>query len=191
MLKDLDLLDDGEVVIVGRHAQHEAVLHVERDLARVAVLADQGVQRVRVGHPPDQPCIGVGEACFVYVPGPNFVKEPCAWPCATRMARHTHQGEHIQSTSDSSWYRQLTAVLDTAAMLGLSSRMRTRVGREGDDGVARDGQVALGGGAVVRKHRVDKPEQLHHSLILPQVLVALQWSSRCRYSERGVGPFQG
>ena len=57
MLEDLDLLDDGEVVVVGRHAQHEAVLHVERDLARVAVLADERVQRVRVGHPPNQPCI--------------------------------------------------------------------------------------------------------------------------------------
>lgn len=30
------LLDDGEVVVVGRHAQHEPVLPVERDLARVA-----------------------------------------------------------------------------------------------------------------------------------------------------------
>lgn len=56
VLKHLDLLDDGEVVVVGRHAQHQPVLHVQRDLAHVAVLADQRVQRVAVRHPADQAC---------------------------------------------------------------------------------------------------------------------------------------
>ena len=40
------------MVVVGRHAQHQPVLDVERYLARVAVLPDQRVQRVGVGHPP-------------------------------------------------------------------------------------------------------------------------------------------
>jgi len=52
-------------------------------------------------------------------------------------------------------------------------RRRTRVGRQRDDGVARDGQVALGGGAVVREHGIYQAKQLHHALVLPQVLVAL------------------
>lgn len=54
VLEDLDLLNDHEMVVVRRHSQHEPVLDVERDLARVAVLADEVVQRVRVGHPPDE-----------------------------------------------------------------------------------------------------------------------------------------
>ena len=58
MLEHLDLLDDRQVVVVRRHAHHEAVLHVERDLAPLAVLPDQRVQRVRVGHPPDEPAVG-------------------------------------------------------------------------------------------------------------------------------------
>ena len=57
MLEDLDLLDDGEVIVVRRHAQHQAMLDVERDLACVAELADQCMQRVSVRHPPDQPCV--------------------------------------------------------------------------------------------------------------------------------------
>lgn len=60
------------------------------------------------------------------------------------------------------------------ASLGLTIKVHTGVGREGDDGVARNGQVALGSGAVVRQHRVDQPKQLHHALVLPEVLVALQ-----------------
>ena len=70
MLKDLNLLDDGEVVVVGRHAQHEAVLHVEGNLARIAVLPDQRMQRVRVGHPPNQPYAVAQE----YLNNPNTDK---------------------------------------------------------------------------------------------------------------------
>ncbi len=40
MLKDLDLLYDSEVVVVRRHAQHQAVFHIERNLARIAVFSD-------------------------------------------------------------------------------------------------------------------------------------------------------
>lgn len=39
MLKDFDLLDDHEVVVVRSHAQHHAVLHIQGDLARVPVLS--------------------------------------------------------------------------------------------------------------------------------------------------------
>lgn len=49
----------------------------------------------------------------------------------------------------------------------------TRVGGEGDDSVARNREVALCGGAVVRQHGVDQAEELHHSLVLPQVLMPL------------------
>ena len=34
MLEDLHFLDDHEMIVVGRHAQHHAVLHIQRDLAR-------------------------------------------------------------------------------------------------------------------------------------------------------------
>ena len=58
VVKDLDLLDDGEVVVVGSHADHEAVLHVERDLSGVPVLADERVEGVRVWHPANQAAAG-------------------------------------------------------------------------------------------------------------------------------------
>ena len=38
MFKDLNLLDDHEVVIVRRHAQHHAVLHIQWNLARISIL---------------------------------------------------------------------------------------------------------------------------------------------------------
>ena len=73
MLKDLHLLDDGEVVIVGGHAQHQAVLHIERDLADVPELSDEGVQRVSVWHPANQPCmsgmVAHAPAIITYVTG--------------------------------------------------------------------------------------------------------------------------
>ena len=58
MLEHLDLLDDCQVLIVGRHAQHEAVLHIEGDLARVPVLTYERVQGVCVWHPSNQACTG-------------------------------------------------------------------------------------------------------------------------------------
>ena len=45
---------------------------------------------------------------------------------------------------------------------------------ERDDGVPRDGEVALSGGAVVGQHGVDEAEQLHHALVLTQVLMTLR-----------------
>lgn len=38
MLKDFDLLNNHEVVIVGCHAQHHAVLNIQGDLASISVL---------------------------------------------------------------------------------------------------------------------------------------------------------
>ena len=38
MLKDFNLLDDHEVVIVRRHAKHHAMLHIQGDLACISVL---------------------------------------------------------------------------------------------------------------------------------------------------------
>ena len=38
MLKDFHLLNDHEVVIIGRHTQHHAVLNVQGDLASISVL---------------------------------------------------------------------------------------------------------------------------------------------------------
>mmetsp|Transcript_13522 Transcript_13522/g.28909 ORF Transcript_13522/g.28909 Transcript_13522/m.28909 type:complete len:454 (-) Transcript_13522:2570-3931(-) len=104
VLKHLHLLDDCEVVVVGGHAQHQAVLHVESHLAGVPVLADECVQGVAVGHPADEAAVGA----------------------------------------------------------------------EGDDGVACNREVALRGSPVVGEHSVDKAKQLHHALVLPQVLVTLE-----------------
>ena len=56
MLEDLHLLDDGQVVVVGRHAQHQAVLNIQGDLPDISELPDQGVQGVTVGHPTNEPC---------------------------------------------------------------------------------------------------------------------------------------
>ena len=38
MLEDLHFLDDHEMIVVGRHAQHHAVLHIQRDLASITIL---------------------------------------------------------------------------------------------------------------------------------------------------------
>jgi hypothetical protein len=59
MPEDLHLLNDGKVVIIGGHSQHEAVLYVQRDLASVSELTYEGVQRIRVRHPSDQPYAAV------------------------------------------------------------------------------------------------------------------------------------
>ena len=37
------------------HLQHEPVLHVQHYLLTLPVVSDEGVQRVRVGQPPNQP----------------------------------------------------------------------------------------------------------------------------------------
>ena len=47
---------------------------------------------------------------------------------------------------------------------------------ERDDSIAGNAQVALGCGPVVGQHVVDQAEQLHHSFILPQVLMTLRSS---------------
>ena len=51
---------------------------------------------------------------------------------------------------------------------------QARVGGERDDGEPLDGQVPPEGLSVADEERVDEAEKLHHSLVLPQVLVALQ-----------------
>mmetsp|Transcript_17483 Transcript_17483/g.52433 ORF Transcript_17483/g.52433 Transcript_17483/m.52433 type:complete len:714 (+) Transcript_17483:377-2518(+) len=104
VLEHLHLLDHCQQVVVRRQPQHQPVLHVQRHLTGVAVLADEGVQGVGVGHPADE----------------------------------------------------------------------AAVGRQGDDGVAGDGQIPLRSRPVVPQHGVDQPEQLHYSLILAQVFVALE-----------------
>jgi general stress protein YciG len=101
----LDLLEQRALLVVGRHLQHEPVLDVEQDLARLAVLADERVQRVAVHHPADQP----------------------------------------------------------------------RVGRERHDRVLRDRErvrvrAQRGGRAVGGEELVDEAEELHHALVLPEVL---------------------
>lgn len=50
------------------------------------------------------------------------------------------------------------------------------VGGQRNDGIACDAQVALGCGPVIGKHVVDQTKQLHDSLILPQILMALHSS---------------
>jgi len=46
-------LQDAQRVVHGRHHEPEAVLHVEQHLAAVAVVADELVEGVAVGHPAD------------------------------------------------------------------------------------------------------------------------------------------
>ena len=48
------------------------------------------------------------------------------------------------------------------------------IGGERDDGEPLDGQVPSEGLPVADEERVDEAEKLHHSLVLPQVLVTLQ-----------------
>lgn len=47
MLEDLNLLNDHEVVVVGRHAKHHAVLHIQWDLAGIPVLPSQTTTQCR------------------------------------------------------------------------------------------------------------------------------------------------
>ena len=51
---------------------------------------------------------------------------------------------------------------------------KTRVGRERDDGVLDDRQVALERLWVDREERVDEPKELHDALVLPKILVACE-----------------
>lgn len=51
MAEDLHFLDDGQVVVVWCHPQHEAVLYVQWDLPRVSELSYEGMQGVGVWHP--------------------------------------------------------------------------------------------------------------------------------------------
>mmetsp|Transcript_10854 Transcript_10854/g.22568 ORF Transcript_10854/g.22568 Transcript_10854/m.22568 type:complete len:327 (-) Transcript_10854:940-1920(-) len=104
VLKDLHLVDQRQVLVVRRHGHHQPVLDVQGDLPRLPELPDQRVQRVAVGHPPDQ----------------------------------------------------------------------ARVGAQRGHRVPRNAQVVLRGGAVVLQQRVDQAEELHHTLVLPQVLVPLE-----------------
>lgn len=56
MLEHLHFVDEGQVIVVWCHAQHEAMLHIQRDLAGVPVLSDQRMQGVCIWHPADQAC---------------------------------------------------------------------------------------------------------------------------------------
>ena len=58
MLKDLHLLEDCQMVVVRGHAHHEAVLHIQRDLARLTIFPDRGVQSVRIGNPANEAAVG-------------------------------------------------------------------------------------------------------------------------------------
>ena len=108
MLEHLNFLYDHEVVKVRRHAEHEAVLHVERDFACIAVFSDELVDGVGLRDPANE----------------------------------------------------------------------ARIGRQRDDGVSGNAEVALRGLAVISQHGVDQTEQLHHALVLSQVLMTLQ--TRCK-----------
>jgi hypothetical protein len=46
--KDFDLLHERKAVVVRRHLQHNSVLNVEKNLATIAVLSDEHMQRVTV-----------------------------------------------------------------------------------------------------------------------------------------------
>lgn len=48
------------------------------------------------------------------------------------------------------------------------------VGRERNDSVSSYAQVSLGCGPVVGQHAVYQAKELHHALILPQILMTLQ-----------------
>lgn len=49
-----------------------------------------------------------------------------------------------------------------------------RVGGQRNDCIACNAEVALSCGPVVGQHIVHQAKQLHHSLILPQILMTLQ-----------------
>ncbi|KAI6776023.1 hypothetical protein HG530_002781 [Fusarium avenaceum] len=55
--KHLNFLHQGEVVVVGRHLQHDAMLDVEQDLATLTVFPNKNVEGVAVGNPPQQTTI--------------------------------------------------------------------------------------------------------------------------------------
>mmetsp|Transcript_30070 Transcript_30070/g.97887 ORF Transcript_30070/g.97887 Transcript_30070/m.97887 type:complete len:305 (+) Transcript_30070:3296-4210(+) len=58
VLEHFHLVQQREHVVVGCHLQHEPVLDVERDFARLPVVADERVQRVAVGNPANEAGIG-------------------------------------------------------------------------------------------------------------------------------------
>ena len=51
------LIHQRQVVVIGRHREHEPLFQVQRHLVRVPVLANKRVQGVAVGHPPDEPAV--------------------------------------------------------------------------------------------------------------------------------------
>ena len=54
MFKHLNLVHQGQVVIVRRHALHDSMFNVEQDLLFLAVVLDETVEGVRVWDPADQ-----------------------------------------------------------------------------------------------------------------------------------------
>jgi len=55
VLEHLHLAHELEVVVVWRHGQHQSLLDVQQDLSGIAVVSDESVESVAVGHPLDQP----------------------------------------------------------------------------------------------------------------------------------------
>ncbi len=148
------LLYDCEVVVVWRHARHEAVLPVERDLARVpaAHVAERKPRQVNM-----EPC------------------PPHTMPATTPMRAHACNPPCETRPHSYSYGPPVLADERVQRVAVGHPSYEPAVGRQRDDGVSRDGQVALRRHAVVRQHGVDQPEQLHHALVLAQVLVALRW----------------
>ena len=59
VIESLELVQEGQLVVVRRELNHQPVLDVERHrLAAVAVRLDERVQRVAGRHPRDEPGVG-------------------------------------------------------------------------------------------------------------------------------------
>eukprot|EP00962_Isochrysis_galbana_P009637 scaffold2685_cov101-Isochrysis_galbana.AAC.6 len=156
VLEGLELVHEREQVVVGRQAQHQPVLGVERHLAAVAVCLDESVERVALGHP--------GDETRVWGEGNH------------RVALHRARGSGV------------------GARVGAGGRTQ-RAGRTGREGLQRRGSGVPAPGTAPRlpvpgphlyrkvsgvglpvgcEQVVDEAKQLHHPLILPKVLVALE-----------------
>ena len=58
MFKHLNLVHQGQVVIVRSHTLHDSMFNVEQDLLFLAVVLDETVEGVRVWDPADQAGVG-------------------------------------------------------------------------------------------------------------------------------------
>lgn len=133
-----NLLYDGEVIVVGRHANHQPVLHVEGNLPRVAVLPDQGMKRVRVGHPSNQSAATQATR----VRGPSG-----ALPCSCSQHRSTDTANAQAATVVLS--RRFALSIDGTRASVSAATVGSPVWRQGDDSVSGNAEIPFGCDAVV------------------------------------------